>query len=42
MIEFDTWSRIVGNELKVSILDHVYIKDPTLLKDLKSILPVIW
>ena len=26
MIEFDTWSRIVGNELKVSILDHVYIK----------------
>ena len=40
MIDFETWSRLIGNELKASILDHVYIRDPTLIKDIKSITPV--
>ena len=32
LVEFVTWSRIVGTELKESILDHIYIRDP--MKDL--------
>ena len=30
LVEFPTWSRIVNNVLLESILDHIYVKDPTL------------
>ena len=29
IIEFPTWQRVINNVLKQSILDHVYVKDPT-------------
>ena len=29
VVEFPTWSRIVNNVLIESIIDHVYLKDPT-------------
>ena len=29
VIKFPTWSRLVGTEFRSSILDHVFIRDPT-------------
>ena len=29
MVEFPTWSRIITNVLRESILDHIYVTDPT-------------
>ena len=29
MVEFPTWSRIVNNVLRESLLDHIYVTDPT-------------
>ena len=29
MVEFPTWSRIVNDQLKESVLDHIYVTDPT-------------
>ena len=40
LIEFDTWSRMIGNNYKSSILDHIYIADPTLITDIHSITPI--
>ena len=37
LVNFITWSRMVGTSLRTSILDHIYIKDPTILCDLGSI-----
>ena len=31
IIEFPTWSRVINNVLNESTIDHVYIKDPTLV-----------
>ena len=28
MVDFVTWSRMVGPNLRSSILDHIYVKDP--------------
>ena len=33
-MNFITWSRVVNNELRTSILDHINTKDPTLLERL--------
>ena len=37
LIEFPTWSRIVNNVLNESIIDHIYLKDPTLVGGVHSI-----
>ena len=39
IVKFETWSRMVGTERRSSILDHVYIKDPTLISQLNCINP---
>ena len=39
LINFPTWSRIVNNVLRESILDHVYVKNPTLVEGVRSIKP---
>ena len=36
VVDFVTWSRLVGVTLRSSTLDHIYIKDPTVLKDMNS------
>ena len=33
--DFNTWSRLVGADVRSSLLDHVYIKDPTVLSNVK-------
>ena len=39
MVDFTTWSRIVNNTLKESILDHVYIQCPTTIDYIKGVCP---
>ena len=39
MVEFKTWSRVVNNVLRESIIDHIYVTDPTMLIDLQSAKP---
>ena len=39
MVEFSTWSRVVADNLRSSILDHVYVQDPTTVSHLSSIIP---
>ena len=34
-----TWSRVINNVLCTSIIDHVYLKDPTLIKSIYPISP---
>ena len=38
-INFNTWSRVINNTLCTSILDHVYLKDPTQITDISSTTP---
>ena len=40
LIEFPTWSRIVNDILMESILDHIYVKDPTLVSEIQSTKPL--
>ena len=37
IVTFPTWLCLVGNNLKSSILDHIYLKDPTNVTNLESI-----
>ena len=39
MVDFITWSRIVNNTLKSSLLDHVYVQCQTTIKSIKEIHP---
>ena len=39
LIEFETWSRLIGNVLKSSNLDHVYVMDVTRVANISSIKP---
>ena len=41
LINFPTWERLVGNVIKQSVLDHIYVKDYTLITDINSIKPNI-
>ena len=41
IVDFNTWSRIINNQVKESILDHIYINDITLLSNLDSITPEV-
>ena len=36
LVKFETWSRM---ERRSSILDHIYLRDPTLVTDLKYVNP---
>ena len=31
LVQFPTWKRIVNNSQKESILDHIYVQDPTII-----------
>ena len=35
VVNFVTWSRMIGTERKTSALDHIYVKDPTVISKLK-------
>ena len=37
LINFPTWERLINNELKSSILDHIYVKDCTLISNITPI-----
>ena len=39
LIKFPTWSRLISNNLKTSILDHLYTNDCTLIDNLNSTIP---
>ena len=39
MVEFSTWSRIINNVVRESILDHIYVTDPTLCGSIQSTKP---
>ena len=39
MVNFPTWSRVINNMYCSSIIDHVYIKDPTLIRAIYPIIP---
>ena len=39
IVNFDTWSRTILNEVKSSCIDHVYVNNPTSVKNLKFIIP---
>ena len=39
LVKFKTWSRLINNTLKSSVLDHIYTTDFTNISNLKSIKP---
>ena len=39
LVNFETWSRLVGSVRRSSILDHIYVKDPTIVNNLKCTNP---
>ena len=39
-VTFPTWSRTVNGSLKESILDHIYSNNPTLVNDIRSLVPI--
>ena len=41
LINFPTWSRLINNSLKSSILDHVYARDPTEVTNITNFKPII-
>ena len=40
IVNFPTWSRLVGINLKSSTLDHIYLKDPTIITELSYVRPI--
>ena len=41
IVECATWSRIVNANLKESLLDHIYVLDPTICTSISTIKPCI-
>ena len=41
LIDFPTWERIVNNEIKNSVLDHLYVRDCTLISEITSLKTLI-
>ena len=39
VVNFVTWSRLVGKNLRSSIFDHIYTKDPTVIRNLRAVTP---
>ena len=40
LVNFSTWSRIVGNTTRSSILDHIYVDNVELVKEITHLTPV--
>ena len=40
-VTFPTWTRLINNSLKSSILDHIYTRDITLVNNIQSVKPLI-
>ena len=40
-INLPTGQQVINNENKESILDHIYVQDPTIINDIYSIIPLI-
>ena len=40
LINQPTWSRIVNNTLRESIIDHIYVQDPTVVTDINLKTPL--
>ena len=40
LIDFVTWSRLVNNICKSSVLDHVYVTDRTSISNIQSLKPI--
>ena len=36
LVEFPTWSRIINNVMHESVLDHIYVMDPTIVDYIES------
>ena len=41
LVEFPTWQRIINNVKKESILDHIYVQDPTIIENITHKIPLI-
>ena len=39
IVNFDTWSRVISNQVKSSCIDHIYINNPTSINNLKYLTP---
>ena len=40
LVNFDTWSRMVGLVFRSSILDHIYVNKVGLINNLKHLTPI--
>ena len=40
LVKFDTWSRLVGLVLRSSLLDHIYVNNVNLIRDITMICPL--
>ena len=38
-INFSTWQRVINNETKTSILDHIYVKNPLIINEINTVKP---
>ena len=38
-VNFDTWERLVGSSLRSSLLDHIYVKEYGLVRNLSFVKP---
>ena len=41
MVNFPTWQRVVNNVLKESIIDHIYVKNPFVISNLSTKIPLV-
>ena len=39
LVQCNTWSRIVNNSFRESLLDHIYVTDPTICNNLTTLKP---
>ena len=37
VVDFVTWSRMFGTNVRSSVLDHVYVKDPVIIKKIFAV-----
>ena len=42
IVKIHTWKRIVNDQLQESTIDHIYVKNPFLINNLKSETPTYW
>ena len=39
IVDFNTWSRVINGNLKTSLLDHIYVKNPATINDIFHFTP---